>query len=253
MLKNLARTVTPTRVRTYIRDVRRHLQHRRDRTLTLEEVFTNIYSESAWGGEPGTFNSGTGTADESVVLPYLRAVVHELQSQGLTNGDFVDLGCGDFRVGSQLRDYASTYTAVDVVRPLIDENRRRYSDAHNVTFVHRDIVEADLPPGDVCFIRQVLQHLSNQQISLIIGKLRQYQVVFVTEHHPLDADSAVPNLDKEHGGDVRAYERSGVFLTEPPFNIPREQIKMILEVRGTRFTDHVDPGVIRTYIWRPAA
>jgi hypothetical protein len=41
---------------------------------------------------------------------------------------------------------------------------------------------------------------------------------------------------------------SGVFLEEPPFNIPRERYRLLLEVPGIPPHDDSDAGVIRTYV-----
>jgi len=116
-----------------------------------------------------------------------------------------------------------------------------------VKFISLDIVEDDLPDGDICFLRQVLQHLSNAQISKILPKLKMYNVCFVTEHYPTDNPAIVPNKDIVHGGGIRPYENSGVYLDESPFNVPRACMELILEVPGVGLPKEYDQGVIRTY------
>lgn len=84
--------------------------------------------------------------------------------------DVVDLGCGDFKVGSQLRPWCGRYTACDVVPDLIAFNRTAFTQL-DVDFRVLDMVEDPLPAGDVVFVRQVLQHLSNAAISKAIAKI----------------------------------------------------------------------------------
>ena len=96
----------------------------------------------------------------------------------------VDLGCGDFTIGSQLRKYCKKYVAVDVFDEIIINNKIKFSNLE-VDFRVLDITSDELPDGDICFLRQVLQHLSNDNIkkflSLMSGK---YKYLILTEHIP---------------------------------------------------------------------
>ena len=84
-------------------------------------------------------------------------------------------------------------------------------------FVCFDITRDELPPGDLCLIRQVLQHLSNAEILAVLERTRGYPFVIVTEHLPPVCGVSRANLDKPHGADTRLLEGSGVFLEEEPF------------------------------------
>jgi SAM-dependent methyltransferase len=235
--------------RRRIREVR---SQRRNRKRSVEEVFTGIYEENKWGGEPGDFSSGLGSTVSQIVLPYVNMVSEKAASEPFVGKTFVDLGCGDFRVGRQLLSLCSKYVGVDIVRPLVEKNQREYGSS-SVSFVHLDIIEDDLPHGDVCFLRQVLQHLSNQQIACVLQKLDRYRWVFITEHYPDDNVAIRPNLDKVHGEDIRAYRNSGVYLSCPPFNLPEERLEVVLEVPGTELESGISPGIIRTFLYRPEA
>jgi hypothetical protein len=89
----------------------------------------------------------------------------------------------------------------------------------NVDFRCLDMTTSPLPRGDVAFVRQVLQHLSNSQILQIVSKLYTFNYVVLTEHLPSIGDFA-PNMDKTMGDSVRAQRAipSAVVLTEPPFS-----------------------------------
>ena len=119
-------------------------------------------------------------------------------------------------------------------------------------FQYADAAEDALPQGDVCFLRQVLQHLSNKQIVAILRKLTQYQHVLITEHVPLESNLFRSNLDKVHGADIRVYRNSGVYLDRDPFNIPASKLTLVLEVPGTYLGPQVHPGVIRTWLYEPS-
>jgi hypothetical protein len=99
-----------------------------------------------------------------------------------------------------------------------------------------------LPPGDVVFLRQVLQHLTNRQIQSTIEKIpTTYRYLVLTEHLPTSG-KFVPNLDKPVGPHTRidaGGQPSGVVLTEPPFNLIASRSSVLCEIR-----DYL--GVIRT-------
>jgi SAM-dependent methyltransferase len=224
-------------------------ERRRNRNRSAEEVFTEIYEQNRWGGSQGEFYSGTGSADERTVSAYVSSVSERATSEGFRGLTFVDLGCGDFRVSRLLRPLCSHYIGVDIVAPLIGRNTEQYADA-TTRFVHLDIVRDELPDGDVCLVRHVLQHLSNQQIVAILRKLEKYRWVLITEHYPTDNGRIRPNVDKVHGGFTRALENSGVYLSEPPFALPAQTVVKVMEIAGAA-SGEVDPGVVRTFLYTP--
>jgi hypothetical protein len=214
---------------------------------TAEQVFTEIYAERKWTPGSKEFDSGAGSSDERITAAYVRAARDWLKRIGSINLTIVDLGCGDFRVGQQLVDLCGHYVGVDIVKPLIEHLVKQFAST-KVEFLHRNILEDSLPHGDVCFLRQVLQHLSNDQIQTVLRRVQKYRWTVITEHHPSSAVFRAPNLDKPHGADIRLFDGSGVFLDEPPFNVPPERLKLLLEVAGHPFPGWCDPGVIRTYV-----
>ncbi|MEN9252146.1 MAG: class I SAM-dependent methyltransferase [Thermostichales cyanobacterium BF3_bins_165] len=245
------RRLIPDSVVSNYRKVKRWIESRQNTHKSTEQVFTEIYEKNKWGGNKGEFCSGSGSVDEQLVSSYVSVIREKGLAEGFLGLTFVDLGCGDFRVGQRLIPLCSRYIGVDIVEPLINENRDKYGNS-NIEFLKLDIIQDQLPDGDVCFVRQVLQHLSNQQIVTILDKIRKYPWVFITEHYPSDNQAIYPNKDKVHGGDIRLYDNSGVYLTEPPFAIPRQHLEMVLEVPGTPLGGKVDPGVIRTFLYKPA-
>ncbi|MGZ5486383.1 MAG: methyltransferase [Nitrososphaeraceae archaeon] len=218
-------------------------EEKANNTITTEEVFSKIYNMNIWGGEKGQFHSGEGSANEQITSPYISMISDMASKEGFLGLEFVDLGCGDFRIGRKLLPMCSHYVGIDIVKPLIERNNKEFSN-EKTSFLHLNIIEDSLPEADVCFVRQVFQHLSNQQICSVLPKLSQYKWVFITEHYP-SSNNIRPNLDKTHGARIRAHKNSGVYLTEPPFNIPHEQIKQVLEVPD------IYHGVIRTFLFKP--
>lgn len=220
---------------------RRKLESTRKRNgaRPVSEVFTEIYEQNLWGGPKGEYWSGDGSADQ-FTQPYLAWLTSFIRDQFQGPVSIVDLGCGDFRVGrlitESLRD--CTYVGVDIVDSLIRRNTEQFA-TDKVSFERRDIISDPLPPGQICLVRQVLQHLSNAQISAILPKLAQYEHVAITEHFPAD-DDFTPNKDKPHGGDVRLSDRSAVSLEQPPFNCKGLELRLTVGYEdGTRLLTHL--------------
>lgn len=221
-----------------------------NRQRSAAAVFGALYQGNRWGGTDGEFFSGFGSTTETIVEPYLDVIRQRATSEGFLGKVFVDLGCGDFRVAEKLLPLCSRCIGVDVVEPLIRRNQAAYP-APNVQFCCLDIATDELPDGDVCFVRQVLQHLSNAEISAILEKLKRYQWVFITEHYPSETGKTRPNVDKVHGGHIRAFVDSGVYLSEPPFRLPAEALELVLEVPGTELEEGGPAGTIRTFLYKP--
>jgi hypothetical protein len=83
----------------------------------------------------------------------------------------------------------------------------------------------------------------------ILSKLERYQWVFITEHYPTDNPNIVPNKDKIHGADIRLYDNSAVYLTEPLFCLSSESVQEVLTVPGE--VGNVDQGFIKTFLYKP--
>ena len=65
-------------------------------------------------------------------------------------------------------------------------------------------------------IKEVLQHLTNNQIKAILSKVKGYKYIFITESEPLF--DYVPNIDKIKGPDCRTDIKSAVLIDKRPFN-----------------------------------
>jgi hypothetical protein len=216
---------------------------RRNGALPLAEVFRRVYDENRWGGLKGEFCSGSGSL-ERLAAAYGNAVRGFIRGHGIRT--VVDVGCGDFTVGLHLQVEGVRYIGVDVVPGLIRRNRDLFA-SETISFECLDAVSQDPPPGDLCTIRQVLQHLSNDEIAAILGRMNRYPYVLVTEHYPAPCINVRANLDKPHGADTRIYDNSAVYLDRAPFRAGPLELFLDLEAPSSL----VHPGErIRTFLIR---
>ena len=186
-----------------------------------QEVFAYIYERGVWGRGEGAFYSGPGS-DPVVTSAYVAAIRRFLADRGITS--VVDLGCGDFRVGAQLLIPGLTYHGVDIVPGLVEHNNQVHG-ASDIRFSCLDATVTDLPDGTLCLVREVFQHLSNDEIQNVLTRCRKFPYVVVTERIAGPARFTTPNVDIVHGPNTRADIGSGVILDAPPF---RERVTGVL-------------------------
>ena len=141
-----------------------------------------------------------------------------------------------------------SFIAIDIFEELIELNKKKFEN-QNVDFQALDITKDPLPSGDICFLRNVLQHFSNDHIQkflkLMLGK---YKYLIITEHLPEEEGYFRPNIDKITGPNIRIQSNSGVILTEPPFNLKYLEKKNVFDIYPKKILGF--EGVLRTTIFK---
>jgi hypothetical protein len=219
-----------------------------DRKLR-QQIFRDIYNNDRWGGDQQSkFFSGVGSRGE-VLEVYVQGMAELLEHHATELGrplTVIDLGCGDFEVGRALvtRLPDLTYIGCDIVPELIAHNVRTYA-SEKVSFRQLDIVSDPLPEGDVCLVRQVLQHLSNVEIAAFLQRIN-YGYLYVTEGHPAVRTGPF-NPDIGSGVGVRfdwsVGRGRGVELGKPPYLIKTREM--------FRASAHPNEIIITEQVLRP--
>jgi len=193
-------------------------------------IFREIYNNNLWGSDGRSkFYSGLGSRGESADV-YVKGITRLFERLTAELGrrlTVVDLGCGDFQVGHALVTMFPDliYVGCDIVPELIAHNIKTYAD-ERISFRELDLVGDPLPHGDVCLVRQVLQHLSNEEIMNFLQRAN-YKYLYITEGHPAVRAGPV-NPKKATGADVRfdwaAGRGRGVELDRPPYCMMTEEV-----------------------------
>lgn len=186
-----------------------------------KQIFSDIYKNKKWGTDnKSKFYSGSGSDDEHSVQ-YVKVISDFIKHYNIKT--VVDLGCGDFRIGKKITQVNQIeYIGVDVVEDLVKSNNKNFKE-NNIQFLYKNIVRDKIPDGDLCLCRQVLQHLSNNDIKTILNKCKKYTYFIVTEHLPSKPGNE-PNIDKQPDASIRYYSGSGVYLDKPPYNQKIEEL-----------------------------
>ena len=205
-----------------------------------KNAMEQIYEKNLWGVNADAFYSGDGSHHPDVVKPYIESVTSFL-STFESPLIVCDLGCGDFNVGKALVKHTSKYIAVDIVEGLIVYNKEKFIEK-DLEFYCLDIAVDNLPSGDCAVLRQVLQHLSNAEVELVVRKLTDFKYIILTEHLP--EGDFTPNKDIISGQGIRLKKQSGLSLLVPPFNLKVKEEEQLLSVT----LDH-SQGVIVTTLY----
>lgn len=129
----------------------------------LAERFAEIYRENKWVERPDNPKSGAGsTLDATMtVRSELPVIFRKLGIRTL-----VDVGCGDFAWMHEVKPLPR-YIGIDIVEPVIIENRKKYGD-QGVSFLCLDATKAAIPRCDAILCREVLFHLSFADIKSLL-------------------------------------------------------------------------------------
>ncbi len=236
MIKEIVKKIIPKSVLQKRRQKIASREQQKFAEKSVAETFSEIYKNNVWGGKSGEFFSGDGSRGKYAKV-YAEAVKKFIAENDIKK--VVDLGCGDFQVASMFVSEDIYYTGCDVVPNLIEHLNKTYG-SEKREFRRVNIVEDELPTGDLCLIRQVLQHLSNHEIVKILDNCKNFKYLIITEHYPNPNVELVPNLDIPHGPDMRLHYDSAVVPDKPPFNV--KNVKLLVE------TEADDDTRIKTFL-----
>ena len=145
-----------------------------------DKIFRKIHADNFWASK----ESVSGVGSEISYTVNLRECLNELIST-YDIKSICDAPCGDFNwIGNVLSENSSiSYTGIDIVPQLIDKNNELYK-TEKVKFIHGDICTDPLPKSDLLIVRDVLFHLSNQDLMLFKENLRktEFKYLLVSQH-----------------------------------------------------------------------
>lgn len=171
-------------------------------TKDCKEVFTDIYARKAWGD-----GSGGGSAPD-VARPYIDFITQYLTWPVTLT--VLDIGCGDLSIARRIKWGVSRYIGIDA-----SSGWHEPDDMTNAVVIGAaDALYCDLPAADLVLCKEVLQHLSNEQVQLLLDRTAHYPRRLFTNN----CDAENMNEDIDTGG-FRPVD-----LTLPPFNQPARTV-----------------------------
>jgi len=179
-----------------------------------ELVFSTIYETAEWGtNEDGKGYSGEGSLVKNA-LPYIKFLKDFIVENKIKS--VVDLGCGDWTFTKTIDWSGVDYTGIDVVPSVLQNNKRLYSKP-NVRFICADATKVKIPKADLLICKEVLQHLSDQDVKAILKQAKNYKYCLFTN----DVD---PLTRTSNNGDIESGAWRTIDLTKPPFNLNGNEV-----------------------------
>ena len=141
----------------------------------MEEIFTKIYDSCLWGNNNDNEydgSSGGGSTLEYNKNEYIPFLKNFLLKKNIKK--VVDLGCGDFICGHSIYDSIPNieYHGYDTYKKIIDKHNKSISSS-KFTFTYLDFFKEkeNIDNGDLCILKDVLQHWSLENITLFLDYL----------------------------------------------------------------------------------
>jgi len=181
------------------------------------QVFKDVYDNNQWG-RPEDGRKYYSDSPAKLTLPYRQYVSGFIQSHpGIKR--VVDLGCGDFEASSGIDFGNAKYIGTDIYDEMINYNTEHFGNA-DVEFRVCDMVDDELPAGDLCLVTLVLYLMSHEDVFLVLKKLTRYRYVLITDGQPNIPPAERQNIDKKTDKYTRGdYYNNGFYLELPPFNL----------------------------------
>ena len=182
-------------------------------TPSIEQIFSNIFSNNLWDDPESVSGRGSTLARTVVIRKTLPTMLKDVGAKSL-----LDAACGDFNWMQHVDLGDVQYLGVDVVPELIAHNQRRYGNT-NRNFVAMDLTKANVPKVDVILCRDVFIHLSFKHARAVIGNLKRTgsEYLIATTHTHVSK-----NTDIESGG------WRSVNLQLLPYNFP-SPLQLVME------------------------
>lgn len=179
----------------------------------ITKVFSEIYNRNMWGE-----GSGGGSRYEDCIS-YVTLIQDILRSKAIST--VVDLGCGDWQFSRFINWAQVHYIGIDVVESVVATNTSSYGKEKIEFRCFDPIGNPDLmPKGDLVLVKDVFQHLSNQNVCKLLELIEGFRCGLITNDIP------GKNIDCRNG-DTRPID-----VTMAPFNLKAGQV--VLESCGKR-------------------
>ena len=144
---------------------------------TLAARFADIYEKDVWRFRLAAETPKSGPGSSLAATERLRAELPLLLNR-LGAKTLIDVGCGDF-TWMQHVALEQAYIGLDVVASVIEANREAHAAPHR-RFLFADATQDEIPDGDVVLLREILFHLSFDDIARVLrnvlAKPRAYVV-----------------------------------------------------------------------------
>jgi hypothetical protein len=195
-----------------------------------ESVFSKIYLEKLWGsGTEFEPLSGAGS-NPDVARPYVNFVQSIIGKFKIST--VLDVGHGDWAMWRDYKFEDTNYIGVDVAHGLSAQNTKNFG-SKNIQFLQ---ISADysLPDADLLLCKDVLQHLSLDDIDAFLSQLSRFNYVIICN----DISGLITGLHKaKHYLQIRSRFRVLCKFRSPFYSVSFPFNNSNIETGGYRGLD----------------
>lgn len=173
--------------------------------MSNQEVFDSIYTNSVWG-----YKSGPGS-DPFTARTWIDVVNFFIKTKEICS--ILEVGCGDWQVGSKYNLDGIFYKGIDASSVIIEEVKSTY-ETDNIQFLRADAETVEFPKADLILCKDVLQHLPNSSVAIIMKKILE------NSRYALICD----DWTETNTGDIEAGGHRRLNLMEGQFDYPLVQV-----------------------------
>ncbi len=145
-----------------------------ERDDIYSQKFESIYKNGLWGGTT-TPKSGSGSTFQAA-LPYVEIVQKLVRDEGIIS--VLDIGHGDWEMWESYKFDDTNYIGIDVYAELTRELNKRLGSTSR-EFICLNAATQELPKAEICITKDVLQHLTNDDVSNILKKMQDYRFLVI--------------------------------------------------------------------------
>lgn len=181
---------------------------------SISAAFSRIYQTREWGTDENGFGSsgeGSNPWNARYYIDFLQQFIAEQKIKTV-----VDLGCGDWQIGSSIDWSGVQYMGFDVVGRVLKNNQKKFA-APNIQFFKADGTKISLPKADLFLCKEVLQHLSLEDAQKILAQCSRFKYCILVN----DVD---PRTLTAENVDIPNGSFHFLDLTKPPFNLPARKV-----------------------------
>lgn len=181
----------------------------------MENIFTGMHERNLKSSRP----EGSLLQNTQPYVDFLQAFIKENAIRSV-----VEVGCGDWSISRYIPWGDIQYHGYDVVKNVVEQNKKKYGRA-NVQFTHADALSSDLPSADLLICKDVLQHLSNEEIIHFLAKTDKFKHCLITND--------INRVDKtvEHNTPIQTGKYRPLDLSHKPFKA--NGIKLLTYASGS--------------------
>lgn len=189
--------------------------------MPIKERFTYIYVKNYWGSNESRSGEGSTLAATKNLRSELPKLISAFKIKSIFDGP-----CGDFNWMRHVVEKTQiVYIGGDIVRPLINENLKRFK-GENIKFIEINLISEAFPFSDLMISRDFLFHLSFSDTVKVLRNFVNSKTPFLLTTSHID-NSGLLNKDITTG-DFRFID-----LFSSPYNFPKSPLLTIRDFSST--------------------